>query len=69
MMAPRAEVDRVIAALESLATRSRKLSLSVLVPMGGEMAYRYQEGLVHETLAVLRAFRERWIAAEPRASA
>jgi hypothetical protein len=65
----RAEIDRVIAALESLATRSRKLSLSVLVPMGGEMAYRYQEGLVYETLAVLRAFRERWVAAEQRSSA
>jgi TRAP-type uncharacterized transport system substrate-binding protein len=55
-----AEVDRVIAELEALAARSRKLSLTVLVPMGGEMLYRYQENLVHETLAVLRAFRERW---------
>jgi len=24
------------------------------------MAYRYQENLIHETLAVLHAFRERW---------
>jgi hypothetical protein len=55
-----AEVDRVITELDSLAQRSRRLSLSVLVPMGGEMAYRYQEDLIHETLAVLRAFRERW---------
>ena len=55
-----AEVSRVIAALEALAQRSRKLSLSVLVPMGGEMVYRYQEFLMYETLAVLRAFRERW---------
>lgn len=54
-----AEVDRVIDELEELAARSRKQSLSVLVPMGGEMAYRYQEQLVHETLAVLRALRER----------
>lgn len=58
-----AEVDRVIAELEALALRSRKLSLTVLVPMGGEMLYRYQEKLIHETLAVLRAFRERWRAA------
>src|SRR5262249_9230035 len=54
------EVDRVIGELVDLAARSRKLSLTVLVPMGGEMVYRYQESLIHETLAVLRAFRERW---------
>jgi hypothetical protein len=35
----------------------------VLVPMGGEMVYRYQEALIHETLAVLRAFHERWLSA------
>ncbi|APR75667.1 Immunogenic protein [Minicystis rosea] len=63
------EIDRVIADLEKLAARSRSLSLSVLVPMGGEMTYRYQEGLINETLAVLRAFRERWIAEESRALA
>jgi hypothetical protein len=55
-----AEVVRVIAELEALARRSRQLSLSLLVPMGGEMVYRYQEGLIHATLAVLRAFLERW---------
>ena len=54
------EVDRVIGALEDLAARSRRFSLSVLVPMGGEMAYRYQENLIHETIAVLRAFRARY---------
>jgi len=59
----RDEIDRVVAALEALGARSRQLSLSVLVPMGGEMAYRYQEGLIHETLAALHAFRERWEAA------
>jgi TRAP-type uncharacterized transport system substrate-binding protein len=58
-----AEIDRVIVDLEALGARSRKLSLSVLVPMGGEMMYRYQESLIHQTLAVLRAFRERWEAA------
>jgi hypothetical protein len=54
-----AEIDRVVRELEDLAQRSRRLSLSALVPMGGEMAYRYQETLIHETLSVLRAFRER----------
>jgi NMT1-like family len=63
------EIDRVILDLEALAARSRRLSLTVLVPMGGEMAYRYQERLIHETLAVLRAFRERWRASRARAVA
>ena len=67
--AVRAEVERVLAELEALAARSRRQSLSVLVPMGAEMAYRYQESLIHDTLAVLRAFRERWIAASARAAA
>ena len=53
-----AEIDRVIKELEALGARSRKLSLSVLVPMGGEMAYRYQEGLIFEALAALRGFRD-----------
>ncbi len=62
-----AEVDRVVAELEALAIKSRKQSLSVLVPMGGEMVYRYQETLIHETLAVLRGFRERWQEARSQA--
>jgi hypothetical protein len=53
------ELSRVIQELEHLAARARRLSLSVLVPMGGELAYRYQEQVMHETLAVLRAFRDR----------
>src|SRR6185437_2186195 len=63
-----ADVDRLIGELEALAARSRSLSLSVLVPMGGEMMYRYQESLIHDRLAVLRAFRERWEAARARAA-
>jgi beta-glucosidase len=47
------------AELEALAARSRRYSLSVLVPMGQEMAYRYQEGVIYETLAVLRDFLRR----------
>jgi len=54
-----AEVDRVVKGLEDLAARSRRYSLSMLVPMGQEMAYRYQEGVIYETLAVLRDFRRR----------
>jgi hypothetical protein len=62
------EIDRLIAGLEALAARSRRLSLTVLVPMGGEMAYRYQESLIHETLSVLRAFRDRRRAARAPAA-
>ncbi|HEY8078993.1 MAG TPA: TAXI family TRAP transporter solute-binding subunit, partial [Labilithrix sp.] len=36
-------VEALIRRLEALAARSRRQSLSVLVPMGQEMAYRYQE--------------------------
>jgi TRAP-type uncharacterized transport system substrate-binding protein len=56
-----ANLDHVVAALEDLAARSRRYSLSVLVPMGQEMAYRYQEGVIYETLAVLRDFRKRCV--------
>jgi TRAP-type uncharacterized transport system substrate-binding protein len=49
-------IDQVIRGLEELAARSRRYSLSMLVPMGQEMAYRYQEGVIYETIAVLRDF-------------
>jgi TRAP-type uncharacterized transport system substrate-binding protein len=52
-------IDHVVKELEELAARSRRYSLSVLVPMGQEMAYRYQEGVIYETLAVLRDFKRR----------
>lgn len=55
----RAAIDSLIERFEALADRSRRQSLSMLVPMGQEMAYRYQEGVIYETLAVLRAFRTR----------
>lgn len=58
----RAEIDSLIDRLERLAERSRRHSLSMLVPMGQEMAYRYQEGVIYETIAVLRAFRKRAVA-------
>jgi TRAP-type uncharacterized transport system substrate-binding protein len=52
-------VESLITRLEALAARSRRQSLSVLVPMGQEMAYRYQEEIIYETLAVLRDFLNR----------
>lgn len=53
------KIDHVVKELEQLALRSRRYSLSVIVPMGEEMAYRYQEGVIYDTLAVLRDFRRR----------
>jgi hypothetical protein len=55
----RKKIEDLIGRFEALAMRSRRQSLSMLVPMGQEMGYRYQEGVIHQTLAVLRAFRER----------
>ena len=49
-------VRGLIGQFEKLAARSRRQSLSVIVPMGQEMAYRYQEGVIYETLTVLRGF-------------
>ena len=54
-----AALDGIVLALQELAARSRRDSLSMLVPMGQEMAYRYQEGVIYETLAVLRDLRRR----------
>ncbi len=55
----REQIQSLIERFEELADRSRRQSLSMLVPMGQEMAYRYQEGVIYDTLAVLRAFRAR----------
>jgi len=61
----KATVLSLIAQLETLAARSRRQSLSVLVPMGQEMAYRYQEEIIYQTLAVLRDFVRRAETAAP----
>jgi TRAP-type uncharacterized transport system substrate-binding protein len=45
-------------ALEALYGRCRTQSLSIFVPMGGEMAYRYQENLMMDLLQALRAHAE-----------
>jgi TRAP-type uncharacterized transport system substrate-binding protein len=52
-------IQRIVGELDRLARRSRRYSLSMLVPMGQEMAYRYQEGVIFETLSVLRDFTSR----------
>ena len=54
-----AEIQALIRGLEALSAKSRRYSLSMLVPMGQEMAYRYQEELIHQTLSALRQFQGR----------
>jgi len=55
----RAKLDATMERLAALSERSRRQSLSMLVPMGQEMAYRYQEGLMADLLHALRSFRDR----------
>ncbi len=55
----RTRVDEIIKQLVELLDRCRKYSLSVLVPMGQEMSYRYQEALISDLLRSMRAFRTR----------
>src|SRR5262245_24725429 len=54
-----AQLDAIINQLATLSERSQQQSQSVLVPMGQEMAYRYQEALIADLLYALRTFRDR----------
>ena len=54
----RERVLRAMQALEALHGRCRSQSLSIFVPMGGEMAYRYQESLMLDLLQALRSYAE-----------
>ena len=54
--AARAQVDTTMSELGELAERCRRQSLSILVPMGQEMNYRYQERLIADLLHALRHF-------------
>lgn len=54
-----ARFDALIARLQALSERCHRQSLSILVPMGAEMFYRYQESLIGELLYALRLYRER----------
>ena len=57
--AARAQVDAAMNELGELAERCRRQSVSMLVPMGQEMNYRYQERLIADLLRALRQFRAR----------
>jgi TRAP-type uncharacterized transport system substrate-binding protein len=58
--AGRAEIDGAVERLAWLSERCRRQSMSMLVPMGQEMAYRYQEALIADLLYALRAYRSRF---------
>ena len=55
----RASLDQLLASLSTLRDRCRRHSLSVLVPMGEEMSYRYQETLISDLLTATRLYRDR----------
>jgi TRAP-type uncharacterized transport system substrate-binding protein len=55
----RATLDAIIERLGALSEKSRRQSMSMLVPMGQEMGYRYQETLMADLLHALRSFRGR----------
>ena len=55
----RARIDQLLARLGALRDRCRRHSLSVLVPMGEEMSYRYQETLISDLLSATRLYRDR----------
>jgi hypothetical protein len=55
----RDRIDHLITRMSALADRCRKHSLSVLVPMGEEMSYRYQETLISDLITALRLYRDR----------
>ncbi len=59
LRARRTEVEALLHGYERLQERCRKLSVSVLVPMGKELAYRYQESLIEKRLTSLRAVLDR----------
>lgn len=52
-------LDDVLEELAELRARCREHSQSMLVPMGQEMGYRFQEDQIEGTLAALRHFRNR----------
>jgi TRAP-type uncharacterized transport system substrate-binding protein len=55
----RAQVDAIVDELGKLGDRCRRQSLSILVPMGQEMGYRYQESLIADLVHALKKFREK----------
>src|SRR4029453_8051139 len=57
--ATREKLDALTSELGDLADRCRRQWLSFMVPMGQEMAYRYQESLIADLVHALKTFRAR----------
>lgn len=57
------QLDPILETLGQLRERCRTQSVSMLVPMGQEMAYRYQEDQLEQAIAALRRFRHRVVEA------
>jgi TRAP-type uncharacterized transport system substrate-binding protein len=55
----RTRIDTLLTRLDRLAKRCRRHSLSIMVPMGQEMGYRYQESLIADLVRALRSYRRR----------
>jgi uncharacterized protein len=55
----RAQLETLLGQLATLREQSRRQSQSLLVPMGEEKDYRYQEECIADLLYALRTFRER----------
>ena len=71
MRAPamRDAICKTLADLDALHARSHHDSQSIVVPMGAEMAYRYQENLIEQTTAILHGLLQRCEAGERAAQA
>jgi hypothetical protein len=54
-----AKIDQALAALDAQRIVCRRHQNSILVPMGQEWIYRYEEQQMEQTLTALRAFRSR----------
>ena len=53
----RARIDAALRDLDALRATTRKQENSILVPLGAEWMYRYEEEQMETLLAALRAFR------------
>lgn len=52
-------LDELLVQFVELLQRCRRHSISIVVPMGQEMSYRYQENLIEERIGALRGFRDK----------
>ena len=61
------KLDALIVEIKAMIEQVQRSARAIIVPMGREMAYRYQEDIMKETLAALLSFRGRISARAPQA--